>query len=186
MLGFTPGHPAVYFVPRYYVRCPVSGTKSASMSGAPRFTSSTPVSCQVPGSRQIPGFYVRRPGLHQALDSTSGAQVYIRRLVLPQTPRYVRHPVSMSGTRFYIRRQDLRQAPVPRQTPGSSQAPRFTSGAQFLRHTAGFCIRRPHQVLGFYTRGHVGCPGLRQEPSFLMRLVFTSGAQVYVSVQVLH
>lgn len=132
MLGFTPGHPAVYFVPRYYVRCPVSGTMSASMSGAPRFTSSTPVSCQVPGSRQIPGFYVRRPGLHQALDSTSGAQVYIRRLVLPQTPRYVRHPVSMSGTRFYIRRPDLRQAPgfyvrrlVLVRLPGLRQAPSF-------------------------------------------------------------
>ena len=158
----------------FYVRCPQVYIKYPSLLSGSRFTSDTRLLRQTPRFTSGTRFYVRSPGLHQAPSFTSDAQVC-------QTPSfYVRHPVLHQAPRLTSGARFLRQ------TPGSSQAPRFTSGTQFLRHTAGFCISRPHQVLGFYTRGHVGCPGLRQEPSVLMCLVFTSGAQVYVRVQVLH
>lgn len=154
----------------------------------PGFASGAQIYSDVQVLRQVLGFYVRHQGLHQTLDSTSGTQVYIMRLVLPQTPRYVRHPLSMSSTRFYIRRaglrqvtrctsgaQFLRQAPsfyvrrlILVRRPGLRQVPSFMSDAQFLRHTAGFCIRRPHQVL-------VGL--LHQTPCPVPR--FTSGAQFF-------
>ena len=63
--------------------------------------------------RQVPGFYVRPPGLHQAPSFTSDAQVcltpsfYVRHLVLHQALRftlgaqmYVRRPVSTSDAWF--------------------------------------------------------------------------------------
>lgn len=98
VLGFTPGRPAVYSVPHYYVRCPASGPMSAFMSGAPKFTSSTPVFCQVPGSRQVPRNTLRVMVLHMVPGFASGAQIYSDVLVLRQVPGF-----QPSDTKVYIR-----------------------------------------------------------------------------------
>ena len=126
VLGFTPGHPAVYFVPHYYVRCPVSGTMSAFMSGAPRFASRTPVSCQVPASCQVPSNTLRVMVLHTVPGFASGAQVYSGIQVLRQVPGFYVWP------------------------PGLHQAPSFTSDAQECQ-ISSFYVRHPvlHQALRF-------------------------------------
>lgn len=137
MLGFTPGHPAVYFVPHYYVRCPVSSTMSAFMSGAPRFTSTTPVSCQVPGSRQVPSNTLRVMVLHTVPGFASGAQVYSDIQVLRQVPGfYVRPPVLHQAPSFPSDAQVCQTPSFYVRHPILYQALRFTLGARMY-------VRRP-------------------------------------------
>lgn len=172
VLGFTPGRPAVYSVPHYYVRCPVSGTMSAFTSGAPRFTSSTPVFCQVPGSRQVPRNTLRVMVLHMVPGFASGAQIYSDVQVLRQVLGfYVRHQGlhqtldSTSGTQVYIMRLVLPQ------TPRYVRHPLSMSSTRFYIRRAGL-----RQV----TRCTSGAQFLRQTPDSSQAPWFTSGAQFYV------